>query len=71
MDERPWHQSYDPGVPRELGLESLTVPQFLERSVRESGDRTALVFMNRRMTYDQLREAVDRLATAIAGLGVQ
>jgi long-chain acyl-CoA synthetase len=57
-------------VPPALDFEPLTLPQFLERAAAEHGDALALVFFNRRLTYRQLKDHVDRFAAALAGLGV-
>lgn len=70
MEERVWHQFYDDGVPASIDFEDLTIPRFLERSAAEYGDAIAVIFMNSRLTYRQLKEEVDRFATAMAGLGV-
>lgn len=70
MEERVWHQFYDDGVPASIDFEDLTVPRFLERSAAEYGDAIAVIFMNSRLTYRQLKEEVDRFATAMADLGV-
>jgi long-chain acyl-CoA synthetase len=70
MEPRIWHRSYDPGVPPSLEYEPLTLPQFLEQAVARYGDAPAILFHNCRLTYRDLKEAVDRLATALASLGV-
>ncbi|HLB36491.1 MAG TPA: AMP-binding protein, partial [Gemmatimonadales bacterium] len=70
MDPRPWHRFYDPGVPPSLEFQDLTLPQWLERAVRLHGDRPALCFVNGRLTYRELKDQVDRLATALAAMGV-
>ena len=70
MEERVWHQFYDDGVPASIDFEDLAAPRFLERSAAEYGDAIALIFMNSRLTYRQLKEEVDRFATAMADLGV-
>jgi long-chain acyl-CoA synthetase len=70
MDERIWHQFYDKGVPTSIDFENLVIPRFLERSALKYGDAIALRFMNSRLTFRQLKEEVDRFATAIAALGV-
>ena len=69
MDPRPWHRFYDPGVPPSLEFQDLTLPQWLERAVRLHGDRPALCFVNGRLTYRELKDQVDRLATALAAMG--
>ena len=70
MEPRPWHKSYEAGVPPALDFEPLTVPQFLERAAAKHGDAKAVFFFNRRLTYRQLKDHVDRFATALGGLGV-
>jgi len=70
MHDRPWFQHYDSGVPRAPTFEAVTVPQFLERAAASHPDATACVFLNGRLTYHELKDHVDRLATALAALGV-
>ena len=70
MHDRPWLQHYDPGVPREATFEDLTLQQFLERAAATHPYATAVVFLNGRLSYRQLKDQVDRLATALAALGV-
>ncbi len=71
MERRIWHRHYDPGVPVSLDYRDQTVVDFLDSTVREHGDRPALAFLNRRFDYGQLRQQVDRLATALYQLGVE
>ena len=72
MDEqRAWLQFYDPGVPTRIDFEDVPLTHFLERSAADYGDADAILFMNRRLTYRQLEDQVDRFATALAALGVQ
>jgi len=71
MEPRVWHRSYDPGVPPSLEYEPLTLPQFLEQAAARHGEAPALLFHNCRLTYRDLKDAVDRLATALASLGVR
>ena len=59
-----------PGVPPVLEFEDITLPGFLERSTAEYPDATALIFLNRTMTYRELQADVDRFAAALARLGV-
>jgi long-chain acyl-CoA synthetase len=70
MDPRPWHRFYDSGVPPAVDFQDLTLPQWLARAAQQYGDRPALIFVNGRLTYRELKDQVDRLATALAGMGV-
>ena len=71
MSSKTWHSFYDPGVPPVLEFEDITLPGFLDRSASEYPDATALIFLNRKMTYRELQADVDRFATALAKLGVR
>jgi long-chain acyl-CoA synthetase len=68
--DRPWFQHYDPGVPRSVTFEDVPVPQFLERAAAGHPDTIAVMFLNGRLTYRELKDQVDRLATALVSLGV-
>ena len=70
MSSKTWHRFYDPGIPPVLEFEDITLPGFLERSAAEYPDATALIFLNRTMTYRELQADVDRFAAALARLGV-
>jgi long-chain acyl-CoA synthetase len=70
MKPLPWHRFYDPGVPASLPFQDLTLPQWLERSAARYPNRTALAFLNSRISYRDFKDQVDRLATALAALGV-
>ena len=71
MISRPWLRFYDPGVPPSLAVEPRTIPQYLEQATAEFPNATAVIFLNRKLTYRQLSDEVHRFATALARLGVQ
>jgi long-chain acyl-CoA synthetase len=70
MEERRWHKAYEDGVPPSLDYEQLTIPGLLERSAARFANRPAITFRNTTLTYRQFKDEVDRLATALAALGV-
>jgi long-chain acyl-CoA synthetase len=70
MEPRIWHRFYDPGVPAAVEFQDLTLPQWLARAAQRYGDRPALIFVNRRLSYRELKDQVDRFATALAAMGV-
>ncbi len=71
MEERIWHKAYAPAVPPSIDYEKITMPQALERTVRNFPDNTALVMMGKKISYRQLDELVNRFAAALADLGIQ
>ena len=70
VPNRTWHRHYDPGVPTTLTFGETTLVDFFTRSVREYGDRPAIIFLNRRLMYRELDDQVRRLAHALEALGV-
>jgi long-chain acyl-CoA synthetase len=68
--ERVWTSTYPPGVPTTYDYPEVAVTAFLDASANEYPNAPALDFQGMRTTYAQLRDAVDRFASALAGLGV-
>jgi long-chain acyl-CoA synthetase len=62
---KPWLKSYEKGVPESIKYEELTMPDFLERSVKDFPDETAMVFVGYKLTYRQFKDQVDRFATCL------
>jgi len=71
MEERIWHRSYAPCVPRSLDYEEVTISQALSRSAGNFPRKVALNYMGRKITYGELEGLVNRFARALAGLGVR
>jgi long-chain acyl-CoA synthetase len=70
MDTRPWHAFYDEGIPKTFPCIERTLVGALAHAAAERPENTAIWFLNRRMSYRELKDQVDRLATALARLGV-
>ena len=47
------------------------VPGSLQAAAEKYGNRSALIFYGKKITYRELKDSVDRLATALADLGVK
>jgi long-chain acyl-CoA synthetase len=69
--EKPWYKSYVKGVAYTLQYEKITMPQALTRSVNQFPDKTALIFIDSRISYKQLEDMVNRFANALINLGVK
>ena len=69
--EKPWYKSYVKGVAYTLQYEKITMPQALTRSVNQFPDKTALIFIDSRISYKQLDDMVNRFANAFIDLGVK
>lgn len=68
---RPWLRFYQKGVPATVEVPLQSVSQAFDEAAARSPDRNAVVFYGREITFGELREAIDRLATAFASLGVR
>src|SRR6267378_3287648 len=68
---RPWLAHYEPGVPADVAVPLKTVPQAFDEATARAPDRAALVFYGRTIAYRELRDATDRLACALARLGLK
>jgi long-chain acyl-CoA synthetase len=69
--EKLWHKSYNKNVPHTLQYEKITMPQALTRSVNQFPNKAALIFIDARISYQQLDRMVNRFANALIDLGVK
>ncbi len=68
--ERIWHQQYAQGVPGEIEIERITMPEVLTRTAQRFPDAIAFVYMGKTITYRKLENLVNRFARALLDLGV-
>ncbi len=68
--DKPWLASYEKGVPEFVEYEDVCLPAFLERSAERFPDRSALNFQGYQISFRQLKEMVDRFASALSAFGV-
>lgn len=71
MEDKLWHRSYAPGVPKSLEYEKITISEALTRSAKKFPNHTALNFMGRKITYAELDRLVNAFARALQDLGIQ
>src|SRR5262245_36316486 len=68
---RPWLAHYGKDVPATVEVPPQTVPQAFDLATEKAHDATAVVFYGRSIRFRELREAADRLANALASMGVK
>jgi long-chain acyl-CoA synthetase len=68
---KPWLKHYTQGVPAEVEVPVTSVPQVFDEATDRLGNRAAVVFYGRNISYRELREATDRMANALAARGVK
>jgi long-chain acyl-CoA synthetase len=68
---KPWLGYYDQGVPKSIEFENVCLPEYLERSARKFPNNWTLTFQGYHLTYRQLKDLVDRMATCLTDLGIK
>ena len=70
-EARPWTQWYYEGVSPDVEIEEKSVVDTFDEATEKWKDKTALAFYGRKMSYREVRDQVDRFATALHDLGVR
>jgi long-chain acyl-CoA synthetase len=70
-ETRPWLKFYLPEVSADIEIEDKSAVQTFDEATEKWRDRTAVIFYGRKMSYAELRDHVDRFATALHDLGVK
>ncbi len=68
--QKPWLKHYDFWVPGEINFPRQPIHQILDQAALQFSNRPAVAFRDAQMTYGEIKAQVDRLATALAGLGI-
>ncbi len=67
---KPWLKFYPAGVSEEVEVPEISVPEMFDQMSEKYSGKTALIFYGKKISYRNLREMIDRFATALADLGV-
>jgi len=67
---RPWHGHWPEGVPKTIDYPDIAVHELLRRAAKEYGDRTALSFYGKSITYRDLDASADRFAAGLLKIGM-
>ena len=70
MQEKLWHKSYAAGVKKTIDYEKVTISEALARSAKKFPEKTALNYMGKRISYQELNDHVNRFAKALKDLGI-
>jgi long-chain acyl-CoA synthetase len=71
MEEKFWHKSYAPGVPKTLNYEKITVSEALSRAAKNFPEHTALNYMGKKITYKALDGLINQFARALQNMDVK
>ncbi|GAB4415469.1 MAG: long-chain fatty acid--CoA ligase [Anaerolineales bacterium] len=70
-EHRPWFAHYDEGVPKNIDYPKEPLYYFLEQSAQKFPDKPCTIFKGAVITYKEMNEITDRIAAALADLGVK
>jgi long-chain acyl-CoA synthetase len=69
---KPWVKHYPEGATAIVDIpEGMSAPDMIEKAVSLYGKKPALIFYGREISYNELKELVDRFATALADMGIK
>ncbi|MEW6666405.1 MAG: long-chain fatty acid--CoA ligase [Thermodesulfobacteriota bacterium] len=68
---KPWLKHYPKGVAPEVEIPDVSVPGLFDRAAERFGNRAAMIFYGKKISYRALKDLIDRFATALADLGVR
>jgi len=71
MEPKPWYKNWPPNVPKTIAYPEVPLPDLLRRTAQKHPSQTAIVFLGKKITYQELDTLIDRFATALHNLGVQ
>ncbi|MBW2082084.1 MAG: AMP-binding protein [Deltaproteobacteria bacterium] len=69
--KKPWLKFYPDGVPSDIEVPLRSVNDAFNEATEKWKSKTAIIFYGKKISFQELREKVDRLATALFDLGVK
>ena len=71
LGDRPWYGDWPEGVPKMIDIPEVGLGDLLRDTARRVPESKAVVFLDTVLTYRQLDDYVDRMATALHNLGLK
>ncbi|MBI2126187.1 MAG: long-chain fatty acid--CoA ligase [Thaumarchaeota archaeon] len=71
MAERPWHRFYPPDLHHSLDYPKVSISQLLKNSAEKYPNNTAVLFLDKRLSYKELDVMVDSFAASLHELGIE
>jgi long-chain acyl-CoA synthetase len=71
VNDRPWIAHYDKGVPASIDYPKEPLFHLLEESARKYPNRACTIFKGAVVSYKEMNEKTDRIAAALADMGVK
>lgn len=71
LKERPWLKYYPKGMKETVAIPEISLTEVFNETTDRWGEKTAIVFYGKKISYRELREQVDRFATALQSIGIK
>ncbi len=68
--QKPWLRLYPKDIPAEIDIPEVSLCELFDEAARRWRDRTALIFYGTKISYGELKDKVDRFATALSHIGI-
>jgi long-chain acyl-CoA synthetase len=70
MNERPWLNRYDEGVPQHIDYPEIPIHQFLIEAAKKYPDSPCTIFKGAKITYPEMDEITNCLGAGLASIGI-
>lgn len=70
-EKRPWLRYYSPDVPADVEIPVKSVNEIFDEVTQKWKHKTAIIFYGNEISYQELREKVDRFATGLYHMGIK
>jgi long-chain acyl-CoA synthetase len=67
---KPWLKYYPDGVPPEVEVPEISVPQRFDQMADKYSNKTALIFYGKKISYRELKDLTNRFAAALVDHGI-
>jgi long-chain acyl-CoA synthetase len=68
---KPWLKYYPEGATDDYEVRNMSLPELFDRSAKKYGKKTAVIFYGKKISYNDLKDHIDRFATALSDIGVK
>ena len=68
---KPWLKYYPEGATDDYEVRNMSLPELFDESAKKYGKKTAVIFYGKKISYSDLKDHIDRFATALSDIGVK
>ncbi len=68
---KPWLKYYPEGATDDYEVRNMSLPELFDESAKKYGKKTAVIFYGKKISYNDLKDHIDRFATALSDIGIK